>query len=337
MSPVTFGTQRGTPGVLSFLTECDFSRSVMAERSLRKSNAHAQTAPHVASSQGESGMTLRGGRTLSAAPLLAPSIMRKTIASDSRAPKSSDFEGRLSEEAASVLSDDGEVFEEASEIFDDDNAVDRFWNTSDEVQLRVEGRSTSSKSSALKQRSGEQRPHVPDYDSDDAQLRAEGRSTASRSSALKQRSHEQRPHVPDDDFDEVDLRAVKRPVALPRRDKWIKPDKFSTSIPIESYISHFETVAHYNEWTAYDKVAHLKASLTGDAAQLLWDMGDHTDMSYKELVAKLRARFGSSDHRERFACQLRTLTRRSGQSLQELYNEVRRLMALSYPGPRTLN
>jgi hypothetical protein len=91
-------------------------------------------------------------------------------------------------------------------------------------------------------------------------------------------------------------------------------------------------VADYNEWSAYDKVAHLKASLTGDAAQLLWDMGDHTDMSYKQLVSKLRARFGSSDHRERFACQLRTLTRRSGQSLQELYNEVHRLMALSYPG-----
>ena len=50
-------------------------------------------------------------------------------------------------------------------------------------------------------------------------------------------------------------------------------------MPIESYISQFETVAAYNEWTARDRVAHLKATLAGDAAQLLWDMGDHADLT----------------------------------------------------------
>ena len=117
-----------------------------------------------------------------------------------------------------------------------------------------------------------------------------------------------------------------------RPNKWIKPDKYSVNMPIESYVSHFETVASYNDWTPRDKVAHLKAALTGDAAQLLWDMGDHSDLTYDALVSRLRARFGSADHRERFACQLRALRRRAGQSLQELHNEVRRLMALAYPG-----
>jgi transposase InsO family protein len=113
--------------------------------------------------------------------------------------------------------------------------------------------------------------------------------------------------------------------------KWIKPDKYAALTPIESYISHFETVSAYNGWSAYDKVAHLKASLSGDAAQLLWDGGDHTTISYDALVAKLKARFGSAEHRERYACQLRLLKRQANQSLQQLYNEVRKLMALAYP------
>jgi hypothetical protein len=111
--------------------------------------------------------------------------------------------------------------------------------------------------------------------------------------------------------------------------KWIRPDKFMVSTPIhriKSYLSHFDTVAEYNQWTERDKLAHLKAPLTGDAAQLLWDSGCHAAISYDELITKLKARFGSAD--KRFACQLRSLKR---QQLQQLYNEVRRLLALVYP------
>jgi hypothetical protein len=75
--------------------------------------------------------------------------------------------------------------------------------------------------------------------------------------------------------------------------KWIKPDKYAALAPSESDISHFETVAAYNSWSAYDKVAYLKASLSGDAAQLLWNGGDHTTISYDGLVSKLKARIGS--------------------------------------------
>jgi transposase InsO family protein len=123
----------------------------------------------------------------------------------------------------------------------------------------------------------------------------------------------------------ANVSAVLQPV------KWIKPDKFSAAVPIESYISHFEAVAEYNQWAPRDKVAHLKAALTGEAAQILWDSGRHDTMSYDELISKLKARFGSVDHRERFACQLRSLKRQQGQTLQQLYNEIRRLLALAYP------
>jgi hypothetical protein len=113
--------------------------------------------------------------------------------------------------------------------------------------------------------------------------------------------------------------------------KWIKPDKYSATTPVEAYLSHFETISEYNGWNEVDKVAHLKASLTGDAAQLLWDSGNHQALTYTELASKLRSRFGSFDHHERFACQLRVLKRQPSQSLQSLYNEVKRLIALAYP------
>ena len=113
--------------------------------------------------------------------------------------------------------------------------------------------------------------------------------------------------------------------------RWIKRDKYSAAVPLESYISHFEAVALYNDWEERDKAAYLKASLSGVATQLLWDSGCQAEMTYEELVEKLRARFGAADHREKYACQLRTLRRQASQPLQELYNEVRRLMALAYP------
>ena len=114
--------------------------------------------------------------------------------------------------------------------------------------------------------------------------------------------------------------------------KWIKPDKFVPPAPLESYLSHFETIATYNGWDEYDKTAHLKAALSAEAAQLLWDGGDHAYMTYDDVVNELRSRFGSAAHNDRYAAKLRTLRRRDGQDLQDLYNDVCKFMALAYPG-----
>ena len=87
--------------------------------------------------------------------------------------------------------------------------------------------------------------------------------------------------------------------------------------PIESYLTHFETIAEYNQWNSYDKAAHLKSALGATAVQVLWDSTDHTKMSYEDVVDKLKSRFGSAKHKERYAAQLRLLRRRKGQELQE--------------------
>jgi hypothetical protein len=83
-------------------------------------------------------------------------------------------------------------------------------------------------------------------------------------------------------------------------------------VPIESYISLFETVSDYNGWSEYDKVANLKASLTGEPAQILWDLGEHANLTYDDLAIKLRALYGSSEYCESYVSQLRCLKRRNG-------------------------
>ena len=46
----------------------------------------------------------------------------------------------------------------------------------------------------------------------------------------------------------------------------------------------------------------------------------------------LKARFGSENQAERYRAELRSRKRSKGESLQKLYQDVRRLMSLAYPG-----
>jgi len=55
-------------------------------------------------------------------------------------------------------------------------------------------------------------------------------------------------------------------------------------------------------------------------------------LSYAELREKLRRRFGSEDQQEKFQAELRSRRRRRGETLAELYHDVRRVMTMAYPG-----
>jgi len=49
----------------------------------------------------------------------------------------------------------------------------------------------------------------------------------------------------------------------------MKPEKFNGNGSFETFLIQFENCAAYNRWSTDDKVAHLRWSLTGAAAQLL--------------------------------------------------------------------
>ena len=81
-----------------------------------------------------------------------------------------------------------------------------------------------------------------------------------------------------------------------------------------------------------DKVAHLRWSMTGTAAQLLWGS---ENLSYEDLLDKLKTRFSGKGMEEKFQAELRCRRRNRDESLRELAHDVRRLMTLSYPGKQS--
>ena len=114
--------------------------------------------------------------------------------------------------------------------------------------------------------------------------------------------------------------------------RWLKPEKFDGRGSLETFLYMFENCAEYNRWSSKDKAAYLRWSLTGIAAQLLWGT---SELSYSELVEKLKGRFGGKGMEEKFQNELRYRRRAKGESLRELAQDIRRLMALAYPGEKS--
>ena len=114
--------------------------------------------------------------------------------------------------------------------------------------------------------------------------------------------------------------------------KNLKPDKFDGTKCLETFLIQFQNCASFNNWSRSECLAHLKWSLSGGAADLLWDADDIT---YSELVERLRSRYGGKGFEERFQTELKCRKRKKNESLRELAHDIKRLMMLAYPGDRS--
>jgi transposase InsO family protein len=117
-----------------------------------------------------------------------------------------------------------------------------------------------------------------------------------------------------------------------RPHKILMPEKFTGQGSVETFLAHFETCSVHNGWSEEEKGTYLKWSLSGEAGLMLWDLGGEDSKSFKKLVQRVRTRYGGKGQEARFQAELRALRRSKGQTLQSLAQEVRRLMALAYPG-----
>ena len=121
------------------------------------------------------------------------------------------------------------------------------------------------------------------------------------------------------------------PVSHVRRD-FIKCDKYDGTVALDIFLCQFYTCADYNNWTEVDNQAQLKAALKGRAAKIC--VGCAVDkLTFTEIVTKLQAQFGTAEQSAQFRIQLRMRRRARGESLQDLYLDVCRLVTLAYPGP----
>ena len=78
---------------------------------------------------------------------------------------------------------------------------------------------------------------------------------------------------------------------------------------------------------------NLQCALTGDAAQILWDMGPEGVKTSNDLIRQLKTRYGSANQTALYRTQLKFRHRQKGETLADLVSDVRRLIVLAYPGP----
>lgn len=114
---------------------------------------------------------------------------------------------------------------------------------------------------------------------------------------------------------------------------YMKPGKFDGTGSFESFLTQFEVCARHNRWTCEDKVDYLRCALEKAATQLLWDFGAREDISYEQLVQRLRQRYGVEGQAETFRAQLYYRRQRSNENLSDLLHDIRRLVVLAYPVP----
>ena len=98
---------------------------------------------------------------------------------------------------------------------------------------------------------------------------------------------------------------------------------------LETFLAKFARLAEYMRWDDMDQYYHLCASLEGIVGQVLWDAGPQATMS--DVITLLRTRFRNKLQAERFKADLRARRHQPHESLQQLYLDISKLVALAYP------
>ena len=110
-----------------------------------------------------------------------------------------------------------------------------------------------------------------------------------------------------------------------------KPQEFDGSCSWISFITQFETIATIHGWSAPDKLGELVGCLKGPALELFAHLPAGERSDYHSLSLALSARFGVTGQETLFRSQLRHRTRRAGEALPSLAQDIERLVSLAYP------
>ena len=98
---------------------------------------------------------------------------------------------------------------------------------------------------------------------------------------------------------------------------------------LETFLAKFLRLAEYMQWNDTDRYYHLCASLNGIAGQVLWNAGPQATVA--DVIGLLRTHFGNELHAERFKVEIKVRRRRTGESLQQLYQDIGKLVVLAHP------
>jgi len=109
-----------------------------------------------------------------------------------------------------------------------------------------------------------------------------------------------------------------------------KPRDYDGNTSWRTYRGHFDKVAQINGW-GEEKKDYLFINLSGIALSFVEGLPDVHSMTYEELSEALDRRFGAERLAAIHKATLLAVKRKSGQSLADLGQEVRKLCACAYP------
>ena len=138
-----------------------------------------------------------------------------------------------------------------------------------------------------------------------------------------------------------DSRAAFTPAAMPPhpylpqpamgKERYMKTCEYTGESSWRSYISQFERIAGINGWNVDMKRTHLWISLSGMALDFIDQLPTDKTCTYGEMCKVLDQRFGSERLATVYKAELKNRTRKSGESLSALAQEIWRLTRLAYP------
>src|SRR6218665_4081624 len=113
---------------------------------------------------------------------------------------------------------------------------------------------------------------------------------------------------------------------LPRREPQLVPIvEFALNLgnmmektAVAAFLAKFEVCARCNRWSDQEKTDQLMCALTGPASQFFWDMGAQENVTWKDLVLQLKARYGPDDQTSLYRIKLRTYRQGPGESLSNV-------------------
>ncbi|HSN24257.1 MAG TPA: hypothetical protein VLS45_08845, partial [Methylomicrobium sp.] len=126
----------------------------------------------------------------------------------------------------------------------------------------------------------------------------------------------------------VDVIVNKDSSTYQHRAATLKLEKYNGTTPLETFLAKLDNCREYYGWSEKDTVHHLRACLEGSAGQVLVECAGQNSLD--EIVDLLKTRFGCLNQTERFRAELRTRRRAHGETLQSVYTDIRRLVALSF-------
>src|SRR5271157_2202351 len=110
----------------------------------------------------------------------------------------------------------------------------------------------------------------------------------------------------------------------------LKLEKYDGTTSVETFFVQFEDLSAFQGWDEDERRVRFRAALRGTATSILWELSGAA--SVEDHKSSLAAHFGNADQVDSYQAELKLRRRKPGETLQSVYQEISRMMAMGYPG-----